>query len=519
MAGRRIVIVGAGIGGLAAALRLSHAGCAVTVIEAQPTPGGKMRTLPSVAGPVDAGPTVLTLRPVFEALFSEVGEHLEDHVTLQPLSVLARHYWDDGTRFDLMADPDATLANLDSAFGPEAVEDYRAFRARSARLFDAFDAPMMQAARPSQPALVARVLRQPSLARDMAPHRSMAADLARAFRDPRLAQLFGRYATYVGGSPYLSPALLSLVSTAEARGVWAVEGGMHRLARAIEALARARGATFRYGQCVRRIVTSGGKVTGVETAEGHHPAEAVVFNGDPRALRTGHLGEDVTRAVPPAATEPRSLSAYVHAFAARAHGPAISHHTVFFGSDPGAEFTALAQGQRPTDATLYLCAQDRTGDTPPDGPERFEIILNGPPVPDGATETEKDIAQCQTQVFARLASFGLRFDPQPGPETLTTPQGFARLFPASSGSLYGRSPHGLTAGLKRPTARTGIAGLYLCGGGAHPGAGVPMATLSARHAAEAIMSDLALPSTCPRTAMPGGMSTGSAIAAPRPSRS
>ncbi|MCC5975991.1 MAG: FAD-dependent oxidoreductase, partial [Rubellimicrobium sp.] len=187
MSGRRVVIVGAGIGGLAAALRLSQAGCAVTVIEAAPTAGGKMRTLPSAAGPVDAGPTVLTLRPVFEALFAEAGERLEDHVTLLPLSVLARHYWEDGTVFDLMADPDRTLANLDAAFGAAAVEDYRAFRARSARLFDAFDAPMMQAARPSQAALVARVLRQPRLAHDMAPHRSMAADLSRAFRDPRLA--------------------------------------------------------------------------------------------------------------------------------------------------------------------------------------------------------------------------------------------------------------------------------------------------------------------------------------------
>ncbi|MCC5973746.1 MAG: FAD-dependent oxidoreductase, partial [Rubellimicrobium sp.] len=371
----------------------------------------------------------------------------------------------------------------------------------------------------SQAARVALVLRQALLAHDMAPDRSMAADLSRAFRDPRLAQLFGRYATYVGGSPYLSPALLSLVSTAEARGVWAVEGGMHRLACAIEALARARGAAFRYGQCVRRIVTARGKVTGVETAEGFHPAEAIVFNGDPRALRSGLLGEDVIRAVPWTTTEPRSLSAFVHAFAARAHGPAISHHTVFFGSDPRAEFDALAQGHRPADATLYLCAQDRTGEDAPEGPERFEIILNGPPVAEGATETERDIASCQTQVFTRLASFGLRFDPEPGSAALTTPQGFSRLFPASSGSLYGRSPHGLTAGLKRPTARTGVGGLYLCGGGAHPGAGVPMATLSARHAAEAIMTDLALPSTCHRTAMPGGMSTGSAIAGPKPSRS
>jgi 1-hydroxycarotenoid 3,4-desaturase len=515
----RIVIVGAGIGGLAAALRLSNAGCAVTVVEAQAGPGGKMRTVPSVAGPVDAGPTVLTMRPVFEALFAEVGESLSDHMTLHPLSTLARHYWEDGTRFDLMADPAETESNVAAAFGGKAAQQYRRFRERTARLFDAFDTPMMQAPAPRQSDLTAQVLRSPGLLLDMAPHQTLAAMLRSSFSDPRLAQLFGRYATYVGGSPLSSPALLSLISQAEARGVWAVEGGMHRVAQVIAALAAKRGAVFRYETRVQRIELQSGKVSGIATTTGRITADVVLFNGDPRALYTGLLGEAGKRAVPQMAVEPRSLSAYVHAFAARPSGPEISHHTIFFGGNPKAEFEALARSERPTDATLYLCAQDRTDDTTPTGPERFEIILNGPPDQGRGSETEKDIASCQTQVFSRLQAFGLTFDPLPGRRALTTPQGFARLFPGSQGSLYGRSPHGLTAGLKRPTARTAVPGLYLVGGGAHPGAGVPMATLSARHAAAAILTDLALPSTSPRTATRGGMSMGSAMTGPAPSRS
>ncbi|SMY07078.1 1-hydroxycarotenoid 3,4-desaturase CrtD [Flavimaricola marinus] len=517
-----VAIIGAGIAGLAAALRLSAAGHAVTVIEAQPGPGGKMRALPSAAGPVDAGPTVLTMRPVFEDLFAAAGERLQDHLTLTPLPILARHFWDDGATLDLMADRDASAANIAAAFGPRAAREFTDFAARAARLFDAFDAPMMQSPAPSQTALAMTVAARPGLIRDMAPWASLGAMLDGAFSDPHLAQLFGRYATYVGGSPYASPALLSLIAEAEARGVWAIKGGMHRLARTLEQLARDRGAAFLYATRAQRIEMRDGRAAGVTTTNGRVPADAVLFNGDPRALHRGLLGEAVTQAVPSSAVGPRSLSAWVHAFAATPSGPDLAYHTVFFGHDPRAEFDALARGQRPRDATLYICAQDRAGPARPTGPERFEIILNGAPTgPRTAArpETERDIAQCQTQVFDRLAAFGLSFDPRPGPMSLTSPEGFARLFPASTGSLYGRSPHGLTAGLKRPTARTPVPGLYLCGGGAHPGAGVPMATLSARHAADAIMADQTSPSPSRRTAMRGGISTGSAPAAHARSRS
>lgn len=513
-----VVIIGAGIGGLAASLRLASAGHRVSVLERAAHPGGKIRTLPSVAGPVDTGPTVLTMRPVFDELFSAAGERLEDHIALRELPIIARHYWDDGTCFDLSADRAQTLRNVQQAFGAKALAQFESFTARARRLFDAFDAPMMQAADPSVFALARRVLKSPGLIRDMAPWASLARMLDGAFDDPRLSQLFGRYATYVGGSPLEAPALLALISEAEARGVWAIDGGMRQLARTIADLAHARGARFEFGAQVQEILVRDGRAIGVRTNHGTMDADAILFNGDPRAIATGLMGDRASRAVSSAAVEPRSLSAWVHAFAARPSGPELAYHTVFFGTGHNAEFPELARGRRPKDATLYICAQDRAGFEAPAGPERFEIILNGAPT--GAlSPTEQEVAECQTQVFDRLATFGLTFDPIPGPEALSCPADFGKLFPASEGSLYGRSPHGMTAGLKRPRARTPIRGLYLCGGGAHPGAGVPMATLSARHAVEAIREDRASLSRSRPMVMPGGISTESPMTDAAPSRS
>ena len=467
-----------------------------------------MRTLPSTAGPIDAGPTVLTMKPVFEQLFADVGARLEDHVTLLQEPLLARHFWADGTMLDLMADSAHSLANVEKAFGHHAAQDFDRFCKRAARLFEGFDVPMMRVPAPSLASLTRAVLRNPALIPAMAPHQSLARMLRTQFKEPRLAQLFARYATYVGGTPDESPAILSLIWEAERRGVWHVKGGMHCLAQAIEALASAKGATFHYDAHVTRIETTGRRPCAVHTEAGRVAVDAVVFNGDPRALATGMLGNALTSVVAQSGVEPRSLSAQVQAFAAKIpDGFPLTAHNVFFADTPLTEYGPLARGALQDDPTLYVCAQDRFGGAQPDGPERFEIILNAPPTPDNSRISPQENDQCQTVIFKRLAAFGLHFSPQPDKTTLTGPHNFNAMFPASNGSLYGRSPAGMTAAFKRPTVRTKMTGLYLVGGGAHPGAGVPMATLCAQHVAEAMINDLCLTSTSRPAAMPGGMST------------
>ena len=511
----RIIVIGAGIGGLSAALPLVHRGFDVTLLERHAQPGGKMRQVDGV----DAGPTVLTMLDVFEALFDDVGEALSDHVTLMAQDILARHWWPESGPLDLFASKEKSAEAIGDFAGAASRHDFLTFTNRAARLFDGFRQPMMFNPEPKLWSLTAHVLKNPALIFDMGVGKTLQDLLSASFSDPRLQQLFGRYATYVGGSPDRSPALLSLIWEAEARGVWCVKGGMSALARSIATLIEAKGGKIRTGAHVQSIETDSEGVTGVTLAWGETLcADQVVLNGDPRALAMGLLGPAIQRVAPVTRKRARSHSANVWSFRSSPSDFPLVHHNVFFCDPSQNEFTDIEQGRIPRDPTLYVCAEDRGQGTPPPTMERFEIIMNTPPLTDRPARPE-DYETCHTRTFPALQNYGLSFLPEPGPTALSTARTFETLFPGSAGSLYGQTPHGMTAALDRPTARTAIKGLYLCGGGVHPGAGVPMAALSGRHAAEAIVTDLTSTSRSRQTAMRGGMSTASATTARALSRS
>jgi 1-hydroxycarotenoid 3,4-desaturase len=450
----KVVVIGAGMGGLAAAIRLAAAGCDVTVVEQADAPGGKMRTMPSDAGPVDAGPTVLTMLDVFDDLFAAAGTTVAAHLDLIPQPVIARHWWPNGAKLDLHPDRNESAAAVRAFGGPEAEGDFRRFCGLSEFLYDAFDGPMMRAERPHLGGIVRGVALRPRIWPALVPGVTLQRLLAKSFRDPRLAQLFGRYATYVGGSPDLSPAVLALIWHAEERGVWAVRGGMQRLAQAMADIATAQGVTFRHGTRAERILIQGDRVSGIRLEDGSVlPCTHTVFNGDPAALYQGFLGPETRHAVPAAAITQRSHSAWVWSFAARASGLPLAMHNVLFSGNPADEFAPLNAGKEQTDPSIYICAQDRAGGTAPDGPERFEIILNAPPTDrDRSAPDRHEVDTCLTRTFATLERFGLTFDPLPGAASLTGPPQFRTLFPGSAGSIYGRSPHGLLAAFRRTTA-------------------------------------------------------------------
>ncbi len=291
----RVVVVGAGVGGLVAAMVLSARGFETLVVEAGDAPGGKLRAMEVAGQSIDVGPTVFTLRDVFDGLFEECGGALDDHLTLIRAERLARHFWTDGSQLDLYPDVEANAAAIENFAGAREAEGYRVFAARAARIRNTLDATFMRASRPSLWALNRRIgLRRWRDILAISPYKTLWGALGSHFRDPRLRQLFARYSTYCGSSPFLAPATLMLVSDVERQGVWFVEGGMIRLAQALAGFAESLGARFRYGARVERILVENRRATGLVTSEGERfDADAIVFNGDVSALPL--LGPEAAR--------------------------------------------------------------------------------------------------------------------------------------------------------------------------------------------------------------------------------
>lgn len=492
----RVVVVGAGMGGLAAAIDLARQGLDVTVCERAAVPGGKMREVDVAGARVAAGPTVFTMRWIFDELFAAAGASLDDYVDVVAADTLARHAWREGGRLDLFADVERSADAIGDFAGAKDAAGFRTFCHRSADIFRTLERTFIAAERPNPVSLVNRVgLMNLGAMLRTEPFKTMWTALGEHFEDPRLRQLFGRYATYVGSSPWLTPATLMLVAHVEQDGVWLVKGGICRVAQALQRLAEDQGARFRFRAPVAEIRVENGRAAGVVLADGERiDADAVVFNGDVSALATGRLGAGARRAATATKRHQRGLSALTWCLEAKTAGFPLVHHNVFFAEDYAREFEAVFRDRTVCDSpTVYVCAQDRgeaaDGPTPADG-ERLLLLVNAPA--DGDAHDFAELAPAvERRTFDLLNRCGLEVERRADATATTTPHLFDTLFPATGGALYGRASHGSMASFQRAGARTRVTGLYAAGGSVHPGAGVPMATMSGRLAAGRLVDDLA----------------------------
>ncbi|MBU1211807.1 MAG: phytoene desaturase [Alphaproteobacteria bacterium] len=511
----RVAVVGAGVAGLAAAIQLASQGASVTLFERGPHPGGKIRQVEVAGHAVDAGPTVLTMRWVFERLFEEAGSQLDDFVETHRAEVLCRHAWQDGSRLDLFADRERSIEAIGQFAGAQEALGYRRFAETSERLYRVLEPTFIDASKPSAIVLAGRMGRvDPASLLLTNPAGSLWRTLQNYFADPRLQQLFGRYATYSGASPFQASATLMLIAHVEEAGVWTVRGGMIELARALERLARSLGVGMNYRSGVKSLELSGGRIGGLRLDTGEmHGADAIVLTADCEALTEGLFGSCFKTAVR-RNTSGRSLSAIATALACKPEGWPLTRHNVCFSNDYQAEFDDIfKRGRLPREPTVYICAQDRpghpeTGANPDSNSlERALLLVNAPADGDRHQYKATEIDRCWDRTLAVLQRCGLTLAASGPTRHTTTPNNFHDLFPATGGALYGRSSHGWTAAFQRPGNRTTIPGLYLAGGSVHPGAGVPMAALSGRQAAANLLADRASIRRYHPAAISGGTST------------
>ena len=278
----KVVVIGAGMAGLVAALQLAQKNLSVTLVEAASAPGGKMRQLMVDGAPIDSGPTVFTMRWVFEQIYANAGVKLEEELHLTALPVLARHAWGPNECMDLFANPALSRDSIARFAGPAEAARFMQFCKQARDLYNTLEGPFIRSQSPTLASMAGDLGMQGlAVLAALGPLSSLWNSLGEYFHDPRMRQLFARYATYCGSSPWQAPATLMLITQVELDGVWSVKGGMHALAQSLANLAIRQGVTIRYASPCEHIEINAGKVCGVRLANGETlPADSVVFNGD-----------------------------------------------------------------------------------------------------------------------------------------------------------------------------------------------------------------------------------------------
>lgn len=488
MARQPVVVIGGGIGGLSAAIRLAAAHQPVLLLEKNGQVGGKMSRFQTDGFTWDTGPSVITMRHVFEELFAAANRSLDHYLTLLPVEPLTRYFYPDGIVLDASRDL-PHMAEQIARLDERDVEGYMAFLSYAARLHRITGPVFIY----DQPPTWRSFLRVPFRDWFKVDGLRTMDQAARSFvHSPHLRQLLGRFATYVGASPYLAPATLNVIAHVELTGgVWYPKGGIYSIAAALERLARELGVEIRTGCGVAEILLEAkwqsGKVAGVKLASGEIiPARQVISNLDVTATYRQLLPGLTAR--PP--QEP-SCSGFILLLGVNKQHPHLAHHNIFFSRDYPAEFEAIfRQGVPPDDPTIYVAITSKSDpEHAPPGSENWFVLVNAPPIgPQFDWEREKE--RYRDHVLAKLAEQGVDVRPHLVSEHILTPVDLERMTGAWRGALYGASSNSRWAAFLRPHNRaTDVTGLYFAGGTTHPGGGVPMVTLSGKVAAGLVLAD------------------------------
>lgn len=487
----QIVVIGAGIGGLSAAIHLARRGKPVIVLEQSDRVGGKMREHHAAGFRWDTGPSVITMRHVFEELFNSTGRSIQDYLNLMPADPVTRYYYPDGTKLDIRSDLPATLEQI-GRIEPRDSNGYLSFLAYAERLHR-ITGPVFIYDQPPHPGSLLKV--SPLDAMRMDGLRTMQQAIHSHVRSPYLEQLLGRFATYVGASPYKAPATLNVIAHMELNlGVWYPQGGIYSIARALKRLADELGVDIQTNCPVEQIELQGGRVRGVRLSRGEFlRAAAVIANGDVTSVYEQLLPPEpqIQRRLNKLQKQELSSSGFIMLLGVKGMHPELVHHNIIFSSDYRREFDQIfRQGVPPDEPSVYITISARS--TPSDAPagcENWFVLVNVPslnPNFDWQTDGEK----YAERVFELLSARGFDMRKRLAYRRAITPYDLEQTSGAWRGALYGSSSNSRWAAFRRPHNRCQeVGGLYFAGGTVHPGGGVPMVMLSGKVAGNLLLAD------------------------------
>jgi len=495
------VVIGAGLGGLAAAIRLAHAGHHVTVFEQAPALGGKLGRFERDGFAFDTGPSLLTWPDVWRDLFAQTGEPLETLTDIVSVDPAFRYRFPDATVLDVPNASPAGLAQaLDTTLGPGTGRQWSRFMSRAERIWEAARGPFLTSPLDGPASLVRQARRIDDLV-TIAPWRSLRDMGSHYLRDPRLRMVLDRYATYAGSDPRRAPAALATIPYVEQTfGAWYLPGGLHRLAELLGERAQALGVSIRTGSDVREVMVKdvpgprGWRAVGVRLADRTKVhADLVVANSDAAHLYhdllpgpPGELGRRrLARTVP-------SLSGFVLLLALRGRTPGLRHHTVLFPRDYDEEFDSVfgTGGHRGVcrpawDPTVYIAAPDDPEQRPDDEHESWFVLVNAPRHTPGRPSL--GVNWNQPGLAERYADRILDVMAERGHDVrerllwreIRTPATLERDTRSRGGAIYGSSSNGARSAFLRAANASNVEQLFLAGGSAHPGGGMPLVGLSA----------------------------------------
>jgi len=500
----QVVVIGAGMAGLATAARLAKRRHQVTVLEQAPTIGGKLGRYARDGFVFDTGPSLLTLPAVYRDTFRKSGRPLERELDLLPVDPAFDYRFADGTRVQL---PNASRAGttraLDAAFGDDAGAQWSGLVDRAGAIWDVTRGPFLQSPLEG-PRTLARLARNVDHVRIVAPWQTLRGMGRQYLRDPHLRQMLDRYATYSGSDPRRAPGVLATIPYVEQTfGVWHVPGGLRELGEALARRVEMRGATIRTDTPVEQVLVTDGRAHGVRTADGETlPADVVVANCDAthlyrRLLPPSRATHDVLTSIEKAG---HSFSGFVLLLALTGRTPDMGHHTVLFPDDYDDEFDSLfGTPRRPArpipDPAVYICNPDDPA-MHPEGHEAWFVLVNaarqrdpdGPAVQPGTLDWTADgVAELYADhVLDVMARRGLDVRDRLLWRVVRTPATLEAETGAPGGAIYGTSSNGRRAAFLRPANRSPVTGLYLAGGSSHPGGGLPLVGLSAEIVADLV---------------------------------